>query len=87
MRQEVVNRKANGGNTPKIDQQIDTLEQTAETVAPKCPMHCIAAGRGSRRLRACGTLDLATLHRYLDFQASDFADAHVRHGPVDHLEL
>ena len=45
---------------------------------------------GARLTEIAGLLghsDLATLQRYLDLQAADFADAHVRHGPVDHMEL
>jgi hypothetical protein len=39
MWQEVVNGMANGANTPKVGQRIDTPEATAQTEAPKCPMH------------------------------------------------
>lgn len=45
---------------------------------------------GARLTEIAGLLghsDLATLQRYLDLQAADFADAHERHGPVDHMEL
>ena len=47
--------------------------------------------RSGARLREIAGLlghsDLPTLQKYLDLQADDFVDAHVRHGPVDHLEL
>ena len=82
MRQEVVNRKANGGNTPKMDQRFDTLEQTAGRNGSSEVSDALHRSR-ARLTEIAGLLvhsDLATLHRYLDFQASDFADAHVRHG-------
>jgi site-specific recombinase XerD len=46
--------------------------------------------RGARLTEIAGILghsDLPTLQRYLDLQAADFADAHSRYGPVDHLDL
>jgi integrase/recombinase XerD len=45
---------------------------------------------GARLTEIAGLLghaDLATLQRYLDLQAADYADAHIRHGPVDHMDL